>query len=87
MIAGYLCVLIKTVIVQGGPFNIISDSQLGGRLNFMEWVFFTFSKKIIGLLPKNGVKAEGLLTVLFLYHRFDDFDILLQCINVYVEML
>ncbi|KAM6896103.1 sodium-coupled monocarboxylate transporter 1 [Lycodopsis pacificus] len=34
MLAGFLSVIIRSVIVQGGVLPIISDSQQGGRLNF-----------------------------------------------------
>ncbi|XP_040886232.1 sodium-coupled monocarboxylate transporter 1-like [Toxotes jaculatrix] len=37
MLAGYLSVIIKSVIFQGGFLTIISDSQQGGRLNFLEF--------------------------------------------------
>lgn len=36
MLAGYVSVLIMSIIVQGGISTIISDSQQGGRLNFLE---------------------------------------------------
>ena len=36
MLAGYLAVIIKAVILQGGVPTIISDAQQGGRLNFIE---------------------------------------------------
>ncbi|XP_034382221.1 sodium-coupled monocarboxylate transporter 1 [Cyclopterus lumpus] len=34
MLAGFLSVIIRSVIVQGGVLPVISDSQQGGRLNF-----------------------------------------------------
>nr|XP_046234541.1 sodium-coupled monocarboxylate transporter 1-like [Scatophagus argus] len=37
MLAGYLSVIIKSVILQGGVSNIISDAQQGGRLNFLDF--------------------------------------------------
>uniref|UniRef100_UPI0037E79002 sodium-coupled monocarboxylate transporter 1-like n=1 Tax=Semicossyphus pulcher TaxID=241346 RepID=UPI0037E79002 len=37
MLAGYLSVIIKTMILQGGVHTIISDSQEGGRLNFWDF--------------------------------------------------
>lgn len=37
MIAGYVSVLIMSIIVQGGISTIISDSQQGGRLNFLDF--------------------------------------------------
>uniref|UniRef100_A0AAX7VNJ6 Solute carrier family 5 member 8 n=1 Tax=Astatotilapia calliptera TaxID=8154 RepID=A0AAX7VNJ6_ASTCA len=39
MIAGFLSVIIASVILQGGVINIFSDSQHGGRINF--WDFDT----------------------------------------------
>ncbi|KAK5849174.1 hypothetical protein PBY51_008836 [Eleginops maclovinus] len=39
MVAGFLSVIIRSVVVQGGVLPIISDSQQGGRLNF--WDFDT----------------------------------------------
>ncbi|XP_070784706.1 sodium-coupled monocarboxylate transporter 1-like [Enoplosus armatus] len=39
MLAGFLSVIIRSVVLQGGIFPIISDSQQGGRLNF--WDFDT----------------------------------------------
>ncbi|KAL3048422.1 hypothetical protein OYC64_007071 [Pagothenia borchgrevinki] len=39
MVAGFLSVIIRAVVVQGGVLPIISDSQQGGRLNF--WDFDT----------------------------------------------
>ncbi|XP_044042083.1 sodium-coupled monocarboxylate transporter 1-like isoform X2 [Siniperca chuatsi] len=39
MLAGFLSVIIRSVVLQGGVFPIISDSQQGGRLNF--WDFDT----------------------------------------------
>lgn len=39
MIAGFLSVIIRCVILQGGVMPIVSDSQQGGRLNF--WDFDT----------------------------------------------
>ncbi|XP_074554906.1 sodium-coupled monocarboxylate transporter 1 [Halichoeres trimaculatus] len=37
MLAGFLSVIIKSVILQGGLLVIISDSQQGGRLNFWDF--------------------------------------------------
>ncbi|XP_034544792.1 sodium-coupled monocarboxylate transporter 1-like [Notolabrus celidotus] len=37
MLAGYLAVIIKTVLLQGGVSTIISDSKQGGRLNFLDF--------------------------------------------------
>ncbi|KAI3366885.1 hypothetical protein L3Q82_009527 [Scortum barcoo] len=37
MLAGFLSVIIKSVVIQGGVFPIISDSQQGGRLNFLDF--------------------------------------------------
>ncbi|XP_060885764.1 sodium-coupled monocarboxylate transporter 1-like isoform X2 [Labrus mixtus] len=37
MIAGFLSVIIKAVILQGGVSTIISDAQQGGRLNFWDF--------------------------------------------------
>ncbi|KAM7366964.1 hypothetical protein PAMP_014895 [Pampus punctatissimus] len=37
MLAGFLSVIIRSVILQGGVYPIISDSQQGGRLNFMDF--------------------------------------------------
>ncbi|XP_074554375.1 sodium-coupled monocarboxylate transporter 1-like [Halichoeres trimaculatus] len=37
MLAGYLSVIIQTVILRGGLSNIISDSKQGGRLNFWDF--------------------------------------------------
>ncbi|XP_071358087.1 sodium-coupled monocarboxylate transporter 1 [Trachinotus anak] len=39
MLAGFLSVIIRSVVLQGGVFPIISDSEQGGRLNF--WDFDT----------------------------------------------
>ncbi|XP_040886233.1 sodium-coupled monocarboxylate transporter 1-like [Toxotes jaculatrix] len=39
MLAGFLAVIIRSVVLQGGVFSIISDSEQGGRLNF--WDFDT----------------------------------------------
>ncbi|XP_029318235.1 sodium-coupled monocarboxylate transporter 1 [Cottoperca gobio] len=39
MLAGFLSVIVRSVVVQGGVLPIISDSQQGGRLNF--WDFDT----------------------------------------------
>ncbi|XP_069013082.1 sodium-coupled monocarboxylate transporter 1 [Embiotoca jacksoni] len=39
MLTGFLAVIIRCVILQGGVITIISDSQQGGRLNF--WDFDT----------------------------------------------
>ncbi|KAG8005724.1 Sodium-coupled monocarboxylate transporter 1 [Nibea albiflora] len=39
MLAGFLSVIIRSVVLQGGVLPIISDSQQGGRLNF--WDFDT----------------------------------------------
>uniref|UniRef100_A0A8P4GHH2 Solute carrier family 5 member 8 n=1 Tax=Dicentrarchus labrax TaxID=13489 RepID=A0A8P4GHH2_DICLA len=37
MLAGFLSVIIRSVVLQGGVFPIISDSQQGGRLNFLDF--------------------------------------------------
>ncbi|XP_069556043.1 sodium-coupled monocarboxylate transporter 1-like [Brachyistius frenatus] len=37
MLAGYLSVIIKTVILQGGVSTILADSQEGGRLNLWDF--------------------------------------------------
>ncbi|XP_047431502.1 sodium-coupled monocarboxylate transporter 1 [Mugil cephalus] len=37
MLAGFLSVIIRSVVLQGGVSNIISDSQHGGRLNFLDF--------------------------------------------------
>ncbi|XP_068162734.1 sodium-coupled monocarboxylate transporter 1-like isoform X2 [Antennarius striatus] len=37
MLSGYLAVIIKSVILQGGLFKVISDSQQGGRLNILDF--------------------------------------------------
>ncbi|XP_035531766.1 sodium-coupled monocarboxylate transporter 1-like [Morone saxatilis] len=37
MLAGFLSVIIRSVVLQGGVFPIISDSQQGGRLNFWDF--------------------------------------------------
>ncbi|XP_068162731.1 sodium-coupled monocarboxylate transporter 1-like isoform X2 [Antennarius striatus] len=37
MLAGCLAVIIMSVIIRGGLFNVISDSQQGGRLNFLDF--------------------------------------------------
>uniref|UniRef100_A0A3P9H342 Solute carrier family 5 member 8 n=1 Tax=Oryzias latipes TaxID=8090 RepID=A0A3P9H342_ORYLA len=37
MLAGFLVVIIRSVVVQGGVLNIISDSHQGGRLNFLDF--------------------------------------------------
>uniref|UniRef100_A0A3P9K9J6 Solute carrier family 5 member 8 n=1 Tax=Oryzias latipes TaxID=8090 RepID=A0A3P9K9J6_ORYLA len=37
MLAGFLVVIIQSVVVQGGVLNIISDSHQGGRLNFLDF--------------------------------------------------
>ncbi|KAM9334617.1 sodium-coupled monocarboxylate transporter 1-like [Symphorus nematophorus] len=37
MLAGYLAVIIKAVLIQGGVHTIISDSREGGRLNFLDF--------------------------------------------------
>ncbi|XP_068616101.1 sodium-coupled monocarboxylate transporter 1-like, partial [Brachionichthys hirsutus] len=37
MLSGVLAVIIKSVILQGGLSTIISDSQQGGRLNFLDF--------------------------------------------------
>ncbi|XP_041834065.1 sodium-coupled monocarboxylate transporter 1-like [Melanotaenia boesemani] len=37
MLSGFLAVIIKAVIVQGGVSTIISDAQQGGRLNFWDF--------------------------------------------------
>ncbi|XP_076577911.1 sodium-coupled monocarboxylate transporter 1 [Chaetodon auriga] len=39
MLAGFLSVIIRAVVLQGGVLPIVSDSQQGGRLNF--WDFDT----------------------------------------------
>uniref|UniRef100_A0A4W6DYG4 Solute carrier family 5 member 8 n=1 Tax=Lates calcarifer TaxID=8187 RepID=A0A4W6DYG4_LATCA len=39
MLAGFLSVIVRSVVLQGGVFPIISDSEQGGRLNF--WDFDT----------------------------------------------
>ncbi|XP_022605033.1 sodium-coupled monocarboxylate transporter 1 [Seriola dumerili] len=39
MLAGFLSVIIRSVVLKGGVFPIISDSEQGGRLNF--WDFDT----------------------------------------------
>lgn len=36
MLAGFLVVIVRSVVLQGGVLNIISDSHQGGRLNFQE---------------------------------------------------
>lgn len=36
MLAGFLSVIIRSVVLQGGVLPIISDSQQGGRLNIWE---------------------------------------------------
>eukprot|EP00064_Thunnus_orientalis_P009716 superscaffoldBa00001251_g9742 len=38
MLAGFLSVIIRSVILQGGVYRIITDSQQGGRLNFWDTV-------------------------------------------------
>ncbi|KAM7366965.1 hypothetical protein PAMP_014896 [Pampus punctatissimus] len=37
MLIGYLSVIIKSAVLQGGVLTIISDSQQGGRLNFLDF--------------------------------------------------
>uniref|UniRef100_A0A8P4GA22 Sodium-coupled monocarboxylate transporter 1 n=1 Tax=Dicentrarchus labrax TaxID=13489 RepID=A0A8P4GA22_DICLA len=37
MLAGYLAVIIRSVISQGGVVTVISDSQQGGRLNLLDF--------------------------------------------------
>ncbi|XP_041834064.1 sodium-coupled monocarboxylate transporter 1 [Melanotaenia boesemani] len=37
MLAGFITVIIRSVVLQGGVINIISDSQHGGRLNFLDF--------------------------------------------------
>ncbi|KAM9328378.1 sodium-coupled monocarboxylate transporter 1 [Pholidichthys leucotaenia] len=37
MLVGFLCVIIRSVILQGGVLNIVSDSQQGGRFNFWDF--------------------------------------------------
>uniref|UniRef100_A0A668A1F4 Solute carrier family 5 member 8 n=1 Tax=Myripristis murdjan TaxID=586833 RepID=A0A668A1F4_9TELE len=37
MLAGFLSVIIRSVLVQGGVLNIVSDSHHGGRLNFWDF--------------------------------------------------
>ncbi|XP_014325061.1 sodium-coupled monocarboxylate transporter 1 [Xiphophorus maculatus] len=37
MLAGFLTVIIRSVVLQGGVINIISDSQQGGRLNLLDF--------------------------------------------------
>uniref|UniRef100_A0A8C6TVZ8 Solute carrier family 5 member 8 n=1 Tax=Neogobius melanostomus TaxID=47308 RepID=A0A8C6TVZ8_9GOBI len=37
MLAGFLAVIVQSVILQGGIFPIIKDSQDGGRLNFWDF--------------------------------------------------
>ncbi|KAF3704970.1 Sodium-coupled monocarboxylate transporter 1 Electrogenic sodium monocarboxylate cotransporter [Channa argus] len=37
MLAGFLSVIIRSVVLQGGILRIISDSQQGGRLNFWDF--------------------------------------------------
>uniref|UniRef100_A0A673BKF6 Solute carrier family 5 member 8 n=1 Tax=Sphaeramia orbicularis TaxID=375764 RepID=A0A673BKF6_9TELE len=37
MLAGFLAVIIRSVVLQGGVIAIISDSQQGGRLNFWDF--------------------------------------------------
>ncbi|KAF7667565.1 hypothetical protein LDENG_00057160 [Lucifuga dentata] len=37
MLAGFLSVIIRSVVVQGGVFTIISDAEQGGRLNLWDF--------------------------------------------------
>ncbi|RVE56323.1 hypothetical protein OJAV_G00219990 [Oryzias javanicus] len=37
MLAGFLVVIVRSVVLQGGVLNIISDSHQGGRLNFLDF--------------------------------------------------
>ncbi|KAM6895698.1 sodium-coupled monocarboxylate transporter 1 [Xenentodon cancila] len=37
MLAGFLTVIFRAVVIQGGVIAIISDSQMGGRLNFLDF--------------------------------------------------
>ncbi|XP_073337299.1 sodium-coupled monocarboxylate transporter 1-like [Pagrus major] len=37
MLTGYVAVIVQAVILQGGVSTIISDSQQGGRLNFLDF--------------------------------------------------
>ncbi|KAM3858990.1 sodium-coupled monocarboxylate transporter 1 [Diretmus argenteus] len=37
MLAGFLCVIIRSVVIQGGVASIMSDSHHGGRLNFWDF--------------------------------------------------
>ncbi|XP_072235232.1 sodium-coupled monocarboxylate transporter 1 [Leuresthes tenuis] len=37
MLAGFIAVIIRATVLQGGVINIISDSQHGGRLNFLDF--------------------------------------------------
>uniref|UniRef100_A0AAQ6A9U2 Solute carrier family 5 member 8 n=1 Tax=Amphiprion ocellaris TaxID=80972 RepID=A0AAQ6A9U2_AMPOC len=39
MLAGFLAVIIRSVMLQGGVISIISDSQRGGRLNLWESLY------------------------------------------------
>ncbi|KAG7215929.1 hypothetical protein INR49_031525 [Caranx melampygus] len=39
MLAGFLSVIIRSVVIQGGVLPIISDSEQGGRLNFLESLY------------------------------------------------
>ncbi|XP_068163616.1 sodium-coupled monocarboxylate transporter 1-like [Antennarius striatus] len=53
MISGFMAVIIKSVILQGGLFKVISDSQQGGRLNFLDFDInpmrkYTFWTLVIG---------------------------------------
>ncbi|XP_030006512.1 sodium-coupled monocarboxylate transporter 1-like [Sphaeramia orbicularis] len=53
MLAGFLSVIIKSVLVQGGVSTIISDAQQGGRLNFWDFDMnpvrkYTFWTLVVG---------------------------------------
>lgn len=67
MIAGFLSVIIASVILQGGVINIFSDSQHGGRINFWEWVFTKTLKWTFNLAAgkESTVGRRGTATIIY----------------------
>ncbi|XP_041636821.1 sodium-coupled monocarboxylate transporter 1-like [Cheilinus undulatus] len=57
MLAGYLSVVVKAVILQGGVSTIISDAQQGGRLNFWDFDMNPFRRHTFWTVSIGGTIA------------------------------
>uniref|UniRef100_F7BNR5 Solute carrier family 5 member 8 n=1 Tax=Equus caballus TaxID=9796 RepID=F7BNR5_HORSE len=67
MVAGFLCVIIQSVVTEGGISTILNDAYNGGRLNFWKSLY-------INLLGLWVILVCSVLCGLALYSRYHDCD-------------